>query len=130
MRSAKIASGESLSAPVDIGEAKSLGIRIPAGWNGTATSITFQVSPDGVAWQNLYNDAGTEVAATVAASRDVSLAAIAASLAPWSHLKVRSGTSGSAVVQTGNTAAKQVFDFGSVKGHPFPRSKGTPTFPQ
>ena len=68
MHNALIKSGESLSTPVDL---------------GAATSITFQVSADGVTWQNLYTDAGTEVAATVAASRNVSLAAIAASLDPW-----------------------------------------------
>jgi hypothetical protein len=106
MRNALIESGESLSAPVDVGEAKAVGVGIPAGWNGTATSITFQVSADGVTWQNLYADAGTEVTATVAASRNVSLAAIAASLAPWRFLKIRSGTTASAVTQEGNVISQ------------------------
>lgn len=83
MRTATIASGESLSHKVDVGNGKFHGLSIPAGWAAGATSITFQVSADGVTWQNLYADAGTEVTATVAASRNVSLAAIAASLAPW-----------------------------------------------
>ena len=47
MRSAVIASAESLSRPVDLGDGKFLGLSLPAGWNASATSITFQGSADG-----------------------------------------------------------------------------------
>lgn len=115
MRSAVIDSGENLSRALDVGDGKFHGISIPAGWAAGATTITFQVSHDGVTWQNLYNDTGTEVSATAAASRNVSLSSIALDLAPWRFIKVRSGTSASAVTQEGNSAAKRIFDFGSSK---------------
>lgn len=100
MRNALIESGESLSAPVDVG------VGIPAGWAAGATAITFQASHDGVTWQDLYNDTGTEVSATAAASRNVSLSSIALDLAPWRFIKIRSGTSASAVTQEGNVISQ------------------------
>lgn len=115
MRTATIASGESLSHKVDVGNGKFHGLSIPAGWAAGATAITFQVSHDGVTWQDLYNDTGTEVSATAAASRNVSLSSIALDLAPWRFIKIRSGTSASVVIQEGNAAAKYVFDFGDSK---------------
>jgi len=115
VRTATIASGESLSHKVEVGNGKFHGLSIPAGWAAGATAITFQVSHDGVTWQDLYNDTGTEVSATAAASRNVSLSSIALDLAPWRFIKIRSGTSASAVTQEGNAAAKRIFDFGDSK---------------
>lgn len=115
MRTATIASGESLSHKIDVGNGKFHGLSIPSGWAAEAAMITFQVSHDGVSWQDLYNDTGTEVSATAAASRNVSLSSIALDLAPWNFIKIRSGTSASAVTQEGNAAAKRIFDFGDSK---------------
>ena len=106
MRTATIASGESLSHKIDVGNGKFHGLSIPAGWAAGATAITFQVSHDGVTWQDLYNDTGTEVSATAAASRNVSLSSIALDLAPWRFIKIRSGTSASAVTQEGNVISQ------------------------
>lgn len=115
MRSAVIASAESLSHPVDLGDGKFLGLSLPAGWNASATSITFQGSADGVVWQDLYDDEGNEVTATVAAGRSISFSSLALALAPWRFIRIRSGTAASAVTQEGNAAAKRVFDFGGSK---------------
>lgn len=115
MRSAVIDSGENLSRALDVGDGKFHGISIPAGWAAGATSITFQVSHDGVTWQDLYSDSGLEVSASAAASRNISLSSIALDLAPWRFIKIRSGTAASAVTQEGNAAAKRIFDFGDSK---------------
>ncbi len=98
---ATIADGQSLSGEVDLGGHALVGLVIPSGWQ-TATSITFQVaSATGGTFVNLYDDAGNEVTVTVAASRGVGCDAVAGALAPWRFIKVRSGTSGSAVAQAG-----------------------------
>lgn len=94
-----IANAASLSGAADTRGYAAAGIVIPSDWV-TATSITFQGSPDNSNWFNLYDDSGTEVVATVAASRAVSFDVIAGAVAPWRYLKVRSGTSAAAVNQT------------------------------
>lgn len=97
VKSATIANGASLSGSVEIGSAKHIGIVMPSAW--TTADLTFQVSYDGTNWQNLYNDSGVEVEVPAAASRNISLDVAALSLAPWQYLKIRSGTSGTAVTQ-------------------------------
>jgi hypothetical protein len=84
-----IANGQSLSGAADL---KGLGtpvrIDMPAAW--TAANLTFQVSADGVTYQDLYDDGGSEVTVTAAAGRSIFLQP-----AEWAHvryLKVRSGT--------------------------------------
>jgi hypothetical protein len=93
---ATIANGESLSGAVDLGGRKLVAIDMPAAW--TAASLTFQASPDGVTYDDLY-DGGTERALTVAASRY-----LAQNIGDWvgvRWLKIRSGTSGTPVNQGG-----------------------------
>ncbi len=113
MRTAHFDSGTSLSKTVDIGGDKNIGGTVPAGW--ATADLTFQVSADGVTFQDLYNDAGTEVTAKAAAGTNVSFDKIGAQIAPWRYLKIRSGTAALGVDQVGNAAAKYVFDFGSSK---------------
>lgn len=91
-----IANGASLAAFVDLDTKTLVGIHMPAAWD--TANLTFQVSEDGVTYDNLYDSAGIEKTITVAASRYISVTP-----AEWvgvRFLKVRSGTSGTAVNQT------------------------------
>jgi hypothetical protein len=91
-----IANGASLSGAVDLKGRKLVAIIMPASW--TAASLTFQGSVNDTDYFDLY-DGATERALTVAASRYVMQ-----NIGDWvgaRYLKVRSGTSGSAVNQGG-----------------------------
>lgn len=95
--SVAIGVGASLSAAVDLAGCSLVGIHMPAAW--TAAGLTFQASEDGSSFDNLYDGGGTEKSLTVAASRYVLLPPD-----DWvsvRYLKVRSGTSGVPVNQTG-----------------------------
>jgi hypothetical protein len=115
---AVIAAGQSLSAGytiassggiaasvatggVAMGADTLVGIWMPATW--VTAALTFQVSPDGgTTWLELFNDSGTAISITAAASQYISL--VINSNYTWrgiNMLKVRSGTSGAPVVQTG-----------------------------
>lgn len=79
---------------------------MPASW--TTANLTFQVSEDGTTFYDLYNDAGTEYTVTAAANRVLRL-----TLADWlavRYMKIRSGTTGSAV----NQAAARTLKLGMV----------------
>jgi hypothetical protein len=64
---ATIAAGASLSGPVSLGALTLVGISMPSVW--TTAPLTFQVSPDGSTWQELYDGAGNEVTITAAAGQ-------------------------------------------------------------
>ena len=87
-----IANGASLSGALDMGGAREIvGIEMPSAW--TAAALTFQVSTDGVTYQNLFGDGGTEVQFTVATSQNIALRQDACSLlSKWCFFKLRSGT--------------------------------------
>lgn len=92
-----IASGESLSAAIDLDEGRLALIQMPASW--TTANLTFQGSVDGSNFFDLYDDEGNEVTVTAAASRTIRLP-----LADWlalRHVKIRSGTTGTPVNQGG-----------------------------
>lgn len=102
---ANIAASASLSGQVDIGPGRLVGILVPAGW--TAANVTFQASPDGgVTWGNLFSYLGTEF--TVVAVAGQFNAIDPTLLQGVVSLKVRSGTSGSPVTQTGAVAVTLV----------------------
>jgi len=87
-----------LSGALDLKGMTPVAIQMPAAW--VAANLTFQVSLDGgVTYANLYDEAGTEIAVTVAASRVVALNTVAKY---WSGgwIKIRSGTAALAVDQT------------------------------
>jgi len=91
-----IANGASLSGAVDLGPNRLFAIIMPAAW--TTANLTFQVSADGTTYNNLYDDTGTEVTVTAAASQYIVISSPAKMLgARW--FKVRSGTNASAVNQ-------------------------------
>lgn len=95
---ATIANGASLSGAVDLGTLRLFAIQMPTSW--TSANLTFQVSTDGTNYYNLYDDTGTEVTWTAAASQVIQSSNPGRWLA-FQYLKVRSGTSGSAVNQGG-----------------------------
>lgn len=90
-----IAGGASLSAAVDIDGSSLVGIVMPAAW--TAANLTFQGSSDDSVFNNLYDDAGTEVTVTAAAARYIAVQP--SEFVGFDTLKIRSGTSGTAVTQ-------------------------------
>ena len=93
---ATIASGASLSGAIDLGQARLWAILMPAAW--TAAGLTFQASLDGIAYYNLFDNTGTEVAWTVAASQ-FQYELFPAKWLAIRWLMIRSGTSGVPVNQ-------------------------------
>lgn len=93
-----ILDGASLSSAADLGGGNLLAIEVPASW--TAADITFQASNDGTTFYNVYTDTGSELTATVASSERVIL--YGDDYKSIRHIKVRSGTSGTAVNQVGD----------------------------
>jgi hypothetical protein len=94
-----IAINTALSGAICLGSGVLCAIKMPAGWD--AAALTFQVSDDqGVTWDELRDSSGTAitVASPTAGQR---LELDASDFKSAVFLKVRSGTSGSAVNQTG-----------------------------
>lgn len=103
--SATIADGQSLSAAVDLNGASIVGIATAAGW-GTAV-ITFQVSPDGTTWYEYEDVNGATITIpSIAASKYRAIVPV--DFAGVRYLKVRSGTSGAPVVQSGGDAVSLI----------------------
>lgn len=96
---ATIDSAGSLSAAVDLSGRSIAYIDMPAAW--TAAAITFQtgsIDTSGATFKDVLLDDGTEVSVTVAVSDHVILTPTKV----WAfkrYVKIRSGTSGSAVTQ-------------------------------
>lgn len=97
---ATIANGESVSAEIDIMGYNLLAIQMPAAW--TTANLTFQASSaTGGTFNDVYDDAGSEVTVTAAVSRVISLDSVALKLAPMRYIKIRSGTTATPVAQGG-----------------------------
>lgn len=93
---ATIGVGASLSGAVGTGGLDLQAIIVPSGWD--AADITFQASHDGTNYYDCYiASADTEVTVQASASRYITIPAGTINGASW--LKVRSGTTGSAVNQ-------------------------------
>lgn len=98
---ATISSSGSVSSACQIGGRWSLvAIKYPAAW--TAAVVTFLVSFDGSTWENLLDDAGNEVTKTVTAGefRELDSSEFKTAI----HIKVRSGTAATPVVQQAERA--------------------------
>ena len=95
--SVTIANGQSLSPAIGLGAKALFAIAMPSGWD--AAAITFQAATDDSTWLELYDDTGTAISITTAASRYVVLSS-PVKLLGVRGIKVRSGTSGAAVNQT------------------------------
>jgi hypothetical protein len=92
---ATISSGTSLTPAVNFGGLRLFGIVMPSVW--TAANLTFQISPDGSTWYNLYDASGNEFTVTAAASRYIYLDPTV--FPAMQYVKARSGASASAVAQ-------------------------------
>lgn len=92
---ATIAINASISNDIDLGLMRLGRIAMPANW--TAASLTFQVSHDGVTWNNLCDMYGVEY--TVTASAGNSNIMPLSDMLSVRHLRIRSGTSALPVAQ-------------------------------
>jgi len=94
---ATIAENGSLSNAINVDGKRIVGIQTPASW--TAADLTFQASFDGTTFNDVYDEAETEVTVQGAASRYTALDAVALELSGLPWIKIRSGTTGSPVAQ-------------------------------
>lgn len=105
-RSFTIANGASVSGAVDMQACTAARILInPTGASSaawTAANLTFLGSEDGVVYGNVHDEFGTEATVVVPTGADAAMKMIVvtpASWWSWRWLKIRSGTSSSAVNQ-------------------------------
>ena len=101
---ATIAASGTITPEADLGTGYLVGMYVPSGW--TAANITFQVSPDGVNFGNMFSYLGAEVTFVAVAGQY-----LAADPTLWKGaraIKVRSGTSGSPVTQTSQVVLQLV----------------------
>lgn len=96
-RSVTIASGQSLTASIDIKDLPIVAIQMPSTW--TAANLTFQGSNDGTNFFDVYNLEGDEYRVVAAASRYIVLSPFEFQWARY--IKIRSGTTGAPVAQGG-----------------------------
>lgn len=91
-----IAVNAAVSNTVEIGEGAIVGILMSAAW--TTANLTLKAAPDAAAnVADVYDDSGTEVTLTAAASRFIAVSP--SKLAGARFLAVRSGTTGTPVNQ-------------------------------
>ena len=86
---ATIASGQTVSDVVDLGDSLVLGLQFAT---MTGTAMTFQVSQDGETYVALKDESGNSVSITIASNTAVSIADSAKFLAPWRYVKLVSGS--------------------------------------
>lgn len=100
-----IASGAALGSGFKVYGGRLVGIQMPSSW--TTANLTFQVATDGSGgtYQNAEDDAGNELTVTAAASLYLELDPKL--FKGVTHVKVRSGTSATAV----NQGADRILDF-------------------
>jgi hypothetical protein len=103
---ATIANRASLSGAIDCSAAPPVRISAPASW--TAAGLTFQVSSDGITFEDLFDITGNEVMVNVTPGTVVRLSAAWAVSPVW--LKLRSGTRKAPVMQ----AADRIFSIAMV----------------
>lgn len=95
-----------LSDSINLGGARVVGVRIPAGW--TAATLTIQTGFDGATFQDLIDNTG-ELSLTAVAGKDSMFSqAQQEVLRAANYIKVRSGASGSTVNQTTSRALKLI----------------------
>ena len=93
---AVIAAGGTITPEVDLGAFYMVGLYVPSNW--TSANITFQASPDGVNFGNMFTYLGAEVTFVAVAGEF-----LAVDPTLWKGaraIKVRSGTSGTPVAQS------------------------------
>lgn len=95
-----ISSGSSLSGAIDMTDKTIWSILMPAAW--TAADITFQASYDGTNYYNLY-EGGTEYQLATDANRVLTITKPQLFILV-THIKIRSGTTGTPVNQGADRA--------------------------
>ena len=103
-RDCVISSGQSLSAGVDLGVFRLVGISIPSTFE--PTSITFQSSFDNVTWNNVFTSVGSEVSVVTAASRRIVLSP--PDFYGIRYIRVRGGTAASPTSVVANRTIKLI----------------------
>ena len=93
-----IADGGFLSSAVTLSRRPVLSIIVPAGWDDAV--LTFQVSIDGITFYELLDEDGAAVSLTVSAGT-VARTTDLDQWAGYNYMKIRSGTSGTPVTQSG-----------------------------
>ncbi len=91
-----ITEDDDLTAAISLLDLTPVAIIMPAAWD--AADLTFQIGDSNDTFTNLYNDTGSEVVVTAAASRYIRL--VPSEWVNMRQLKIRSGTSGTPVAQT------------------------------
>ena len=93
----EIVSGESLSGAVEIAGGKTFGVQLPDTWDHAG--LSFRVSGDSGEFSDLHRPDGAEYMVAGVPGGAVPLEGEL--LKPWRYLKVRSGSSGKPVAQSG-----------------------------
>lgn len=91
-----IPNGAALSESLEVSGDYVLHIQMPDAW--TAANLTFLSSADGIRYENIYKEDGTEYTVTAAADRYITNLP---NLSGIKFLQIRSGTSGTPVNQGG-----------------------------
>jgi hypothetical protein len=94
---ATIALGASLTAAIDLQDERLHRVVMPAAWTGAA--LTFLTSHNGVAWSDLYGEAGEYTLSAANAAAGHSVVVDQPTFYGIRYLKIRSGTAAAAVVQ-------------------------------
>ena len=108
-----ISSGDGLSGALAIENCAVVRVNMPAGWEGTAAAITFQVSEDGDTYRDVYywNDEtpATSVEASVTVVESCSYAIPPEWTEGAAYVKVRAGTAATSIPQATNQIVEVVF---------------------
>lgn len=99
-----ISNGASLSAAVDLGVYRLVGISIPATFE--PTTLTFQSSYDNVTWMNVYDSYGTEKSVSAGTSRRVILSP--GDFYGVRYIRIRGGTSASPTTVAADRTVKLI----------------------
>lgn len=99
-----IASGASLSSALSLDTQRVIAISMPATW--TTANLTFQASSDGTTYKDIYLEDGTELNYSASASRYILCKPV--HFAGVKFLKLRSGTSETAVNQAGDRTIRVI----------------------
>jgi len=103
-----ILAGQSLSGPLDCRSGAPLLLFLPTGW--TSARISYQLSPDGVTYWDLYDRTAKEIAVNVRAGTVARLNPEWTEVALGCWLKIRSGSSDGPTVQTANRDFKLLIE--------------------
>lgn len=104
LREAAFLAGGTHSARINLLGKRLVGIEMPSSW--VTANITFLGSADGTKYSSIYDAAGSEIFAVVAAGRNVILDP--ALFAGFGFIQLRSGTSSTPVTQTNAVTPKLI----------------------